>query len=60
MREAAGNLGRRILAVAIVVLALALLLKFAIGLVVGFVHLVFWTLVAVAVLAAVLWAFRVL
>jgi membrane protein required for beta-lactamase induction len=60
MQERASDFGRKLLAVVVLIFALALLLKFVIGLVAGFIHLVFFVLVAVAVVAAVAWALNVL
>lgn len=60
MREAAAGLGRKLVAVVVLIFAFALVLKFVVGVVAGFVHLVFFVLVAVVALAAVVWALRIL
>lgn len=60
MREAAAGLGRKLVAVVVLIFAFALVLKLVVGVVAGFVHLVFFVLVAVVALAAVVWALRIL
>lgn len=60
MRESVADLGRKLVAVVVLIFALALALKFIVGVVAGFVHLIFIVLVTVVVLFAVVWALRVL
>ena len=52
MREAASNAGRKLIAVAILVLAAYLLFKVVIGTVMA----VFWIVVAIVAVVAVIWA----
>ncbi|MEA2362641.1 MAG: hypothetical protein QOD71_1786 [Thermoleophilaceae bacterium] len=56
MREAASNAGRKLIAVAILLLAAYLLFKVVIGTLMA----VFWIIVAVVALVAVVWALGVL
>jgi hypothetical protein len=56
MREAAANAGRKLLAVAILVLAAFLLFKAVIGTVMA----VLWIVIAVVAVVAVIWALGVL
>jgi hypothetical protein len=56
MREAASNAGRKLIAILILVLAGFLLFKAVIGTVVA----VFWVVIAVVALVAVVWAVGVL
>jgi hypothetical protein len=56
MREAVSNAGRKLLAVAILVLAAFLLFKVVIGTVMA----VLWVVIAVVALVAVIWALGVL
>jgi hypothetical protein len=56
MREAASNAGRKLLAVAILLVAAYLLFKVVIGTLMA----VFWIIVAVVALVAVVWALSVL
>lgn len=56
MRERASNAGRKLLAVAILLLAAFLLFKAVIGTVMAFL----WIAIAVMALVAVIWAFGVL
>jgi hypothetical protein len=56
MRESAGDLGRKALALLVLVLAAWILFKVAIGVVAA----VFWIVVVVLAIAAVVWALRVL
>ena len=56
MADRASTLGRKLLAVAILLLAAWLLLK----VVIGFVTTIAWLLVAVLAVVAVLWALRTL
>jgi hypothetical protein len=56
MRESAGDLGRKALAVLVLVLAAWILFKVAVGIVAA----VFWIVVVVLAIAAVVWALRVL
>lgn len=56
MGEFASQAGRKILAVAILVVAAYVLFKLVIGFVMGIV----WVLIAVVAIAAIIWALRVL
>lgn len=56
MREAASNAGRKVIAIAILVLAGFLLFKAVIGTVVA----VLWIVVAIVAVVAVIWALGVL
>jgi uncharacterized membrane protein len=56
MDSAKPSMLRRVLAVLVLVLVAAVALRLAVGLVVGFVSAVFWILVVVASVVAVLWA----
>jgi hypothetical protein len=56
MRESAGDLGRKALALLVLVLAAWILFKVAVGVVAA----VFWIVVVVLAIAAVVWALRVL
>jgi hypothetical protein len=56
MRESAGDLGRKALAVLVLVLAAWILFKVAVGIVAA----VFWIVVVVLAIAAIVWALRVL
>lgn len=56
MREAAGDLGRKAIALAILLIAAWILFKVVIG-VVAFVA---WVIVVVLAIAAIVWAIRVL
>jgi hypothetical protein len=56
MREAAGDLGRRALAILVLVVAAWILLKIVIGIVAGVATII----VAVLAIIAVIWAIRVL
>jgi hypothetical protein len=56
MRESAGDLGRKALAVLVLVLAAWILFKVAVGVVAA----VFWIVVVVLAIAAIVWALRVL
>jgi uncharacterized membrane protein len=56
MDSAKPSMLRRVLAVVVLVLAAAVALRLAVGLVVGFVSAVFWILVVAASVVAVLWA----
>jgi hypothetical protein len=59
MQEAAKpSLLKRVLAVAVLICVGLLLLKLAVGFVVGTVITIFWILVAVFVVAALVWAIR--
>ena len=56
MRESAGDLGRKALAVLVLILAAWILFKVAVGIVAA----VFWIVVVVLAIAAIVWALRVL
>jgi hypothetical protein len=56
MRESAGDLGRKALAVLVLILAAWILFKVAVGVVAA----VFWIVVVVLAIAAIVWALRVL
>lgn len=56
MDSAKSSMLRRVLAVLVLVLVAAVALRLAVGLVVGLVSAVFWILVVVASVVAVLWA----
>jgi hypothetical protein len=56
MREAAGDLGRRMLAILVLIVAAWVLLKIVIGIVAGLATII----VAVVAIFAVVWALRVL
>jgi hypothetical protein len=56
MREAAGDLGRRMLAILVLVIAAWILLKIVIGIVAGLATII----VAVLAVVAIVWALRVL
>jgi hypothetical protein len=56
MREAAGDLGRRALAILVLVVAAWILLKVVIGIVAGLATII----VAVLAIVAIVWAIRVL
>ena len=56
MRESAGDLGRKALAVLVLVIAAWILFKVAVGIVAA----VFWIVVVVLAIAAIVWALRVL
>jgi hypothetical protein len=56
MRESAGDLGRKALALLVLVLAAWILFKVAVGVVAA----VFWVVVVVLAIAAIVWALRVL
>jgi hypothetical protein len=56
MREAAGDLGRRMLAILVLVIAAWILLKIVIGIVAGLATII----VAVLAVVAIVWAIRVL
>jgi hypothetical protein len=56
MREAAGDLGRRMLAILVLVIAAWILLKIVIGIVAGLATVI----VAVFAIVAIVWAIRVL
>jgi hypothetical protein len=56
MRAAAGDLGRRMLAIAVLILAAWILLKIVIGIVAGLATII----VAVLAVFAIIWAIRVL
>jgi hypothetical protein len=56
MREAAGDLGRRALAILVLVVAAWILLKIVIGIVAGLATII----VAVLAIVAIIWAIRVL
>jgi hypothetical protein len=56
MRESAGDLGRKALAVLVLILAARILFKVAVGAVAA----VFWIVVVVLAIAAIVWALRVL
>jgi len=56
MREAAGDLGRRMLAILVLVVAAWILLKLVIGIVAGLATII----VAVLAVVAIVWAIRVL
>jgi len=56
MRETAGDLGRKALALLVLVLAAWILFKVAVGIVAA----VFWIVVVVLAIAAIVWAIRVL
>ena len=56
MREAAGDLGRRALAIFVLLIAAWILLKVVIGIVTA----VFWTVAVVLAIVAIIWALRVL
>jgi hypothetical protein len=56
MRESAGDLGRKALALLVLVLAAWILFKVAVGVVAA----VFWIVVVVLAIAAIVWALRVL
>jgi hypothetical protein len=56
MRETAGDLGRKGLAILVLVVAAWILFKVAVGIVAA----VFWIVVVVLAIAAIVWAIRVL
>jgi hypothetical protein len=56
MREAAGDLGRKGLALLVLLVAAWILFKVAVGIVAA----VFWIVVVVLAIAAIVWAIRVL
>jgi hypothetical protein len=56
MREAASNAGRKLIAVAVLLVAAYLLFKVVIGTLMA----VFWIIVAVVAVVAVIWALSVL
>ena len=56
MREAAGDLGRRMLAILVLVVAAWILLKIVIGIVAGLATVI----VVVLAIAAIVWAIRIL
>ena len=56
MAQAASDLGKKLLALAIILVAAWVLLKMVIGLVMGLV----WVIVAVMAVVAIVWALRVL
>lgn len=56
MREAASNAGRKLIAIAILVLAAFLLFKVVIGTVMA----VLWVVIAIVAVVAVIWALGVL
>jgi hypothetical protein len=56
MAQAASDLGKKLLALAIILVATWVLLKMVIGLVMGLV----WVIVAVMAVVAIVWALRVL
>jgi hypothetical protein len=56
MREAAGDLGRRALAILVLVIAAWILLKIVIGIVAGLASII----VAILAIVAIFWAIRVL
>ena len=56
MREAAGDLGRKALALLVLLVAAWILFKVAVGIVAA----VFWIVVVVLAIAAIVWAIRVL
>jgi hypothetical protein len=56
MAQAASNVGKKLLALAILLVAAWVLLKMVIGLVMGLV----WVIVAVLAVVAIIWALRVL
>lgn len=56
MREAVGDLGRKALALLVLLIAAWILFKIAVG-VVAF---VFWIVVVILAIAAIVWAIRVL
>jgi hypothetical protein len=56
MREAAGDLGRRMLAILVLVIAAWILLKIVIGIVAGLATII----VAVLAVVAIVWAIRIL
>jgi hypothetical protein len=56
MRESAGDLGRKALAVLVLIIAAWILFKVAVGVVAS----VFWIVVVVLAIAAIVWAIRVL
>jgi hypothetical protein len=56
MREAAGDLGRRALAILVLVIAAWILLKVVIGIVAGLASII----VAILAIVAIFWAIRVL
>jgi hypothetical protein len=56
MRESAGDLGRKALAVLVLIIAAWILFKVAVGIVAA----VFWIVVVVLAIGAIVWAIRVL
>jgi hypothetical protein len=60
MGDSARSIGRSVLAVVVLVLAVALGLKLLVGAVAGFVGFLFWVVVVGAIAAAVIWAVRIL
>jgi hypothetical protein len=56
MRETAGNIGRRMLAILVLIVAAWILLKVVIGIVAGLATII----VAVLAIFAIIWAIRVL
>jgi hypothetical protein len=56
MREAAGDLGKRAIAILVLLIAAWILLKVVIGIVTA----VFWTVAVVLAIVAIIWAIRVL
>lgn len=60
MGDSARSLGRSVLAIVVLVLAVAIALKLLVGAVAGVLGFLFWIVVVGAIAAAVIWAVRIL
>lgn len=58
MRERLGSLGRRLVAYAVMIVAVVVLLRIVLGAVVGFIHMLILVAVAVFAVYAFFWAQR--